>query len=73
MFKLDFTNIENLDEQLKQQSIKLKVFEGQFDHTQALDSKAVLAKAEELDGGSIYYFKSERNYYKTVPENLREG
>lgn len=51
----------------------MKVFEGKFDHTQALDSNAVLAKAEELDSGTIYYFKSERNYYKTVPENLRDG
>ena len=73
LFKLDLTNIENLDEQLKQQAIKMKVFEGKFDHTQALDSNAVLAKAEELDSGTIYYFKSERNYYRTVPENLRDG
>lgn len=73
LFKLESANIEKIDDQLKAQAHKMKVFEGEFDHTQAIDSDAVLAKAEELDSGTIYYFKSERNYYKTVPEGLRDG
>lgn len=73
LFKLESETIEKIDNQLKTQALKVKVLEGDFDHTQAVDSDSVLAKAEELDSGTIYYFKSERNYYKTVPENLREG
>ncbi|MBR7735978.1 hypothetical protein [Acinetobacter nosocomialis] len=73
LFKLDSENIKKIDDDLKAISLKTKVFEGNFDHTQATSTDAVLAKAEELDSGTIYYFKSERNYYKTIPENLKEG
>lgn len=73
LFKLESETIEKIDDQLKEQAFKMKVFDGKFDHTQAIGSDAVLAKAEELDTGTIYYFKSERNYYKSVTENLRDG
>jgi len=73
LFKLEAETIEKIDGQLREKSLETKVFEGEFDHTPAVDSNAVLVKAEELDSGAIYYFKSERNYYKTVPENLRDG
>lgn len=73
LFKLESNTIEKIDEQLKDSAIRTKVFEGKFDHSPAVDHNAVLAKAEELDSGTIYYFKSERNYFKTVPETLRDG
>lgn len=73
LFKLDSENIKKIDDYLKETSLKTNVFEGKFDHTQAINTDAVLAKAEDLDSGTIYYFKSERNYYKTIPENLKEG
>lgn len=73
LFKLDSETIKKIDDDLKETSLKTNVFEGKFDHTQAISTDAVLAKAEDLDSGTIYYFKSERNYYKTIPENLKEG
>lgn len=73
LFNLDSETIEKIDGLLKAQTLKMKVFEGEFDHSPAISHDAVLAKAEELDSGTIYYFKSERHYYKTVPENLRDG
>lgn len=71
LFKLDSVIIENIERQLNKLALATNVFENEFDHSPTTLSDAVLAKAEELDSGTIYYFKSERHYYKTVPETVR--
>jgi hypothetical protein len=71
LYKLDSKILEEIEDQLKREALKNNLFESNFDHSPAENSFAVLAKAEELDSGTIYYFKSERHYYKTVPETVR--
>ncbi|RYL25934.1 hypothetical protein [Acinetobacter piscicola] len=71
LFKLDSEAIENIEQKLKKIAVANSVFESEFDHTPTTSSEAKLAKAEELDSGAIYYFKSERHYYRTVPETVR--
>lgn len=73
LFKLDSENIERVDSNLNKIAKKLNVLEGEFDHEPAPDHHATLVKAEDLDSGTIYYFKSQRHYYKTVSETLKDG
>lgn len=72
LFSLETDTLELIDQKLKASAEKAKVFESGFDHMQATSDQPLIAKAEELDSGTIYYFKSERHYYKTVPESLHE-
>ncbi|EYT17885.1 hypothetical protein [Acinetobacter sp. 1000160] len=71
LYKVDSKIIEDIEDKLKNEALKFNLFESEFNHSPATTNDAVLAKAEELDSGTIYYFKSERHYYRTVPETVR--
>lgn len=71
LFKLEKEKLSAIDLALTNLAKKLGVWEGNFDHAPAPDNSYVLNKGEELDSGSIFYFKSLRSYYRTVQESLK--
>ena len=71
LFKLDIEKLNKIQSDLMDVAKRLDVWEEKFNHDPAPDNAYLLCKGEELDSGAIFYFKSERSYFRTVQEKLK--